>query len=87
MILILISTVAFVVESLPELRSAPNTCGKGTDISCQPQMITEIKSLLYMTEVVCVVGFTIDYVTRLSAVAWTRPFITALGVLVAAPGR
>jgi hypothetical protein len=73
-VLIFISTVAFVLESCTFLRSPPNNCA-GELVSCEPIMPKTTKAVFASTEAFCVIGFTLDYVARLVTSPWTRQHV------------
>jgi hypothetical protein len=74
-VLIFISTVAFVSESIPLLRAVPNGCLTDDSISCEPAMSEATVAVFANVEAVCVIAFTVDYVARLFASPWTREHV------------
>eukprot|EP00929_Paragymnodinium_shiwhaense_P080561 TRINITY_DN42022_c0_g1_i1.p1 TRINITY_DN42022_c0_g1~~TRINITY_DN42022_c0_g1_i1.p1 ORF type:complete len:919 (+),score=145.64 TRINITY_DN42022_c0_g1_i1:108-2864(+) len=65
MVAIGVSTVSFVLESMPEFRSTPDACFREkTVLNCEP---VPDESFFYV-EAVCIFVFTVDYVVRISTV-------------------
>eukprot|EP00937_MAST-01D_sp_MAST-1D-sp2_P000785 g785.t1 len=67
---IIVSTMAFVIESMPEVRSTPDACiiDAPTVKDCEPRAGAIFMSI----EVVCITIFTIDYLARMLTVPFVR---------------
>lgn len=73
---IVLSTISFVVETMPEVRTVPQSCNRNapTITDCEPRAGPIFQEI----EVVCIVVFTIDYLVRMISVPFVRPTL-ALG--------
>eukprot|EP00937_MAST-01D_sp_MAST-1D-sp2_P003058 g3058.t1 len=71
MLTIAVSITAFVVETMPEVRSVPVTCDPRapTVKDCEPVS----GPVFVLIETICIVIFTIDYVVRVGAAFFVRP--------------
>mmetsp|Transcript_112718 Transcript_112718/g.318549 ORF Transcript_112718/g.318549 Transcript_112718/m.318549 type:complete len:865 (-) Transcript_112718:100-2694(-) len=70
-VVILVSTTAFVLESMPDFNATPEECTEGalTVAACRPRPLSAFGHL----EVICIVVFTVDYVIRVSLVHAAHP--------------
>jgi len=69
---ILISTAAFIMESMPAFRETPDDCLSSTILTvenCEPQPLP----IFMLLETVCVIMFTVDYIARASCVHTATP--------------
>eukprot|EP00929_Paragymnodinium_shiwhaense_P049870 TRINITY_DN25151_c0_g2_i1.p1 TRINITY_DN25151_c0_g2~~TRINITY_DN25151_c0_g2_i1.p1 ORF type:complete len:1096 (+),score=187.23 TRINITY_DN25151_c0_g2_i1:95-3382(+) len=69
--IILISTSAFVMETMPDFRETPEACRPGnlSILNCEPMPA----KIFYKIEIVCIAVFTLDYVLRMATVHTARP--------------
>jgi potassium voltage-gated channel Shab-related subfamily B protein 2 len=77
--LIVLSTAASVIESLPFVYSDPTGCGSIQQLDeghlCAPTMDEAGVIGFYAIEAICVVGFTIDYLLRFGASPFVRQHV------------
>jgi voltage-gated potassium channel len=67
---IFVSTVSFVLETVPDFQETPDKCHSDLTVSnCKP----EPKAVLGVLEVVCVIIFTVDYMARIVCAHAAKP--------------
>ena len=80
MITIIVSTCAFVIETMPEYRSRPDACRKDgaapTVVDCEPKS----GEVFEMIEAVCIAIFSVDYIARMVTVPFVRAHLAAVRV-------
>jgi len=68
---ILVSTISFIVESMPDFRDTPPSCdlAKPSADECEPKP----KEIFSHIELVCIIVFTVDYILRFAFVHAATP--------------